>query len=41
MRYILESYDNGYLISGKIGANYSLYNWLIKTNINGEILWEK
>ena len=38
---IIESYDHGYLISGKHGANYSKYNWLIKTDINGEILWEK
>jgi hypothetical protein len=41
MRYILESYDKGYLLSGKGAANYSLYNWIIKTDINGEILWEK
>jgi hypothetical protein len=41
MRYILESYDKGYLFSGKSEANYSKYNWIIKTDINGEILWEK
>ncbi|MBE9491766.1 MAG: hypothetical protein IMY70_02685, partial [Bacteroidetes bacterium] len=41
MKYIVESYDKGYLLSGKHGANYSKYNWLIKTDINGEILWEK
>jgi len=41
MRYILESYDKGYLLSGKGAANYSLYNWIIKTDINGDILWEK
>jgi hypothetical protein len=41
MRYILESYDKGYLLSGKTGANYSKYNWIIKTDVNGEILWEK
>jgi hypothetical protein len=38
---IIESYDKGYLLSGKHGANYSRYNWLIKTDRNGEILWEK
>jgi hypothetical protein len=38
---ILESYDHGLLLSGKYGANYSKYNWLIKTDINGEVLWEK
>ncbi len=41
LEYFIESYDHGYLLSGKIGANYSKYNWLIKTDINGEILWEK
>jgi hypothetical protein len=38
---IIESYDHGYLISGKHGANYSKYNWLIKTDVNGDVLWEK
>ncbi|MFO7613934.1 MAG: hypothetical protein R6W71_04765, partial [Bacteroidales bacterium] len=38
---LTESYDPGYLISGKYGANYSKYNWLLKTDINGEILWQK
>jgi hypothetical protein len=41
MKYIIESYDQGYLLSGKHEANYSKYNWLIKADINGEILWEK
>ena len=36
-----EAYDKGYLMSGKFGANYSKYNWLIKTDINGNILWQK
>jgi len=35
------AYDNGYIVVGKHGHNYSTYNWLIKTDINGEILWEK
>ncbi len=39
--YFIESYDNGYLIFGKHGHNYVHYNWLIKTDVNGEILWEK
>jgi hypothetical protein len=38
---VIESYDKGYLLLGKFGANYSKYNWLIKTDINGEVLWEK
>ena len=41
VHYIIEAYDKGYLMAGKYGANYSKYNWLIKTDINGEILWEK
>ncbi|MBC8319118.1 MAG: T9SS type A sorting domain-containing protein [Bacteroidetes bacterium] len=38
---IKASYDNGYLVLGKHGSNYVNYNWLIKTNVNGEIIWEK
>lgn len=38
---IIESYDKGIILSGKHGPNYSKYNWLIKTDINGEVLWEK
>ncbi|MBP6871528.1 MAG: T9SS type A sorting domain-containing protein [Bacteroidales bacterium] len=38
---IIESYDYGYLLLGRHGHNYSKLLWLIKTNINGEILWEK
>ncbi|MCF8352207.1 MAG: hypothetical protein K9H15_13665, partial [Bacteroidales bacterium] len=36
-----NSYDKGMLVVGKHGYNYVNYNWLIKTDINGEILWEK
>ena len=35
------SYDNGYLLSGWISPNLPLYSWLIKTDINGEVLWQK
>ena len=38
---IVESYDKGYLLLGKYGPNYSSFNWLIKTDINGEVLWNK
>lgn len=38
---IANSYDKGILVVGKHGYNYVNYNWLIKTDINGEILWEK
>ena len=39
--YIIESYDHGYLLLGRHEANYPKYNWLIKTDLNGDILWEK
>lgn len=39
--YIIESYDHGYLLLGRHEANYPKYMWLIKTDLNGEILWEK
>jgi hypothetical protein len=38
-RYITEDYDKGYNIIGMI--NYYKYSWLVKTNINGNILWDK
>lgn len=36
---VIECYDKGYLLSG----SYELHNgnWIIKTDINGNILWEK
>lgn len=37
----VESYDKGYLLTGKFGQNYVHYNWLIKTDINGQVLWYK
>lgn len=38
---IIESSDHGYLLLGRFGSNYPKYLWLIKTDINGEVLWEK
>ena len=35
------SYDKGFLVTGKFGHNYVHYNWLLKTDINGQFLWEK
>lgn len=34
---IIEAYDKGYLILG----SYPQFSWLIKTDINGNVLWEK
>ncbi|MCD4682409.1 MAG: T9SS type A sorting domain-containing protein [Bacteroidales bacterium] len=39
-RDLVESYDNGYLISGSYKIPSSS-NWLIKTDINGDVLWDK
>ncbi|MCD4773820.1 MAG: T9SS type A sorting domain-containing protein, partial [Bacteroidales bacterium] len=38
---MIESYDHGYLLTGRIYHNYPRYNWLIKTDVNGDVLWEK
>lgn len=36
---VTEQSDKGYLIAG--GINLSTYSWLLKTDVNGNILWEK
>ncbi len=36
-----ETYDKGYLLSGWLDASYPNYCWLMKTDINGNTLWEK
>jgi len=40
---IIESYDKGYNICGSIlrDASHFKYGWLIKTDINGNMLWNK
>ncbi len=38
---ITESYDNGYLLAGRYGPNYPSFNWLLKTDVNGNVLWKK
>ena len=42
VRTVIESYDSGYLIGGHYRSNDYLwyYGWLLKTNINGELLWD-
>lgn len=39
---ITEAYDHGYLIGGHLRHTnyYWYYGWLIKTDINGELLWD-
>jgi hypothetical protein len=39
--FFLESYDHGYLLMGRNRWSYPKFNWLIKTDINGYVLWEK
>jgi len=36
---IVKSYDKGYLVLGNTG--YNDHGWIIKTDINGELLWDK
>jgi hypothetical protein len=38
--FLIESYDNGYIMLIKHHDN-DYYGWIIKTDINGHILWEK
>ncbi len=41
-RKVIETYDKGYLIISNIYiSDYYRYIWLIKTDINGEIIWDK
>ncbi len=39
--YFIEDYDHGYLLIGRHEATIPSYSWLLKTNINGEIIWKK
>jgi len=38
-RWLIESYDKGFFIIGP--KNTYKYSWIIKTDINGSILWDK
>jgi len=38
-RWLIEAYDNGYFIIGP--KDTYRYSWIIKTDINGDILWDK
>lgn len=37
--YCLEHYDRGYLLAGDIQNIH--YGWLIKTDVNGNVIWDK
>ena len=41
---VIETYDNGYIFGGiinDVSQTSPKYGWVFKTDINGEILWEK
>jgi hypothetical protein len=40
---IIEDYDNGYLITGEAGygQNVRKWGWLIKTDVIGNVIWDK
>jgi hypothetical protein len=40
---VIENYDRGYIICGWIykNPNFTNYGWIIKTDVNGNILWDK
>ncbi|MBI9034619.1 MAG: T9SS type A sorting domain-containing protein [Bacteroidales bacterium] len=40
-RDIKEYYDHGYIILGWDGHYFPSHNWILKTDINGEVLWVK
>ncbi len=37
--YCIEHYDRGYLLAGNIQSIH--YGWLIKTDVNGNVIWDK
>ncbi|RLD57386.1 MAG: hypothetical protein DRJ05_09800, partial [Bacteroidetes bacterium] len=36
-RRVIEHYDKGYILSAQFGE----FGWLVKTDINGNVLWDK
>ena len=36
--YCIENYDKGYILAGSV--NYGKYGWIIKTDVNGNQLWD-
>jgi hypothetical protein len=41
IRYVIETYDKGYLFDALFHTGNHTYLWLFKSDINGTILWEK
>ena len=39
--YVIETYDHGFLFDASYNKSGKTYTWLFKTNVNGDILWEK
>jgi hypothetical protein len=38
---LIEFYDKGYYVEGGYDINSNWYGWEVKTNINGDVLWDK
>lgn len=38
--YLSLSYDNGFILTGWVLPGYQ-FTWLVKTDVNGEVLWER
>jgi hypothetical protein len=38
---VLEYYDKGYYVEGLVGLSQQWHGWNVKTNINGQVLWDK
>jgi len=39
-RRIIEHYDMGYIITAFLGEGNEQYGWLVKTDINGDVMWD-
>ena len=39
--YVIETYDHGFIFDASFNKSNHTYTWLFKTDVNGNILWEK